>query len=58
MQEAIAGGALLGRQGRPRPKSIEGFAAGSRLAAMAGTLDRSLRPDITVRTEIALTAPA
>ena len=30
-----------------------GFVAGSRLAAMAGTLDRALRPDITVRTEIA-----
>jgi hypothetical protein len=29
------------------------FIAGSRLAALAGTLDRALRPDITVRTEIA-----
>ena len=57
MQEAIARGALLSRQlldaARPRPKSIDGFVAGSRLAAMAGTLDRALRPDITVRTEIA-----
>ena len=57
MQEAITRGALLSRQfldaARPRPKSIDGFVAGSRLAAMAGTLDRALRPDITVRTEIA-----
>jgi signal transduction histidine kinase len=57
MQEAITGGALLSRQfldaARPRPKSIDGFVAGSRLAAIAGTLDWSLRPDITVRTEIA-----
>jgi signal transduction histidine kinase len=29
------------------------FVAGSRLAALAGTLDRALRPDVTVRTEIA-----
>jgi signal transduction histidine kinase len=29
------------------------FVAGSRLAALAGTLDRALRPDITVRTEFA-----
>jgi signal transduction histidine kinase len=57
MQEAITRGALLSRQlldaARPRPKSIDGFVAGSHLAAMAGTLDRALRPDITVRTEIA-----
>jgi signal transduction histidine kinase len=57
MQEAITRGALLSRQlldaARPRPKSIDGFVAGSRLAAIAGTLDRTLRPDITVRTEIA-----
>jgi signal transduction histidine kinase len=57
MQEAITRGALLSRQlldaARPRPKSIDGFVAGSRLAAIAGTLDRALRPDITVRTEIA-----
>ena len=30
-----------------------GFVAGSRLAALAGTLDRGSRPNITVRTEIA-----
>ena len=57
MQEAITRGALLCRQlldaARPRPKSIDGFVTGSRLAAIAGTLDRALRPDITVRTEIA-----
>ena len=57
MQEAITRGALLSRQlldaARPRPKSIDGFVAGSHLAAIAGTLDRALRPDITVRTEIA-----
>lgn len=29
------------------------FGAGSRSAALAGTLDQALRPDITVRTEIA-----
>lgn len=57
MQDAIARGASLGRQlldaARPRTRSIDGFVAGSRLAAIAGTLDRALRPDITVRTEIA-----
>ncbi|WP_027555553.1 nitrogen regulation protein NR(II) [Bradyrhizobium sp. Cp5.3] len=57
MQEAITRGALLSRQlldaARPRPKPIDGFIAGSRLAAIAGTLDRALRPDIAVRTEIA-----
>jgi signal transduction histidine kinase len=57
MQEAITRGALLSRQlldaARPRPKSIDGLVAGSRFAAMASTLDRALRPDITVRTEIA-----
>jgi nitrogen-specific signal transduction histidine kinase len=57
MQEAITRGALLSRQlldaARPSPKSIEGFVSGSRLAAMAGTLDQALRPDITVHTEIA-----
>jgi len=56
MQEAITRGALLCRQlldAARRPKSIDGFVAGSRLAAIAGTLDRALRPDITVRTEIA-----
>jgi signal transduction histidine kinase len=57
MQEAVMRGALLSRQlldaARPRPKSIDGFVAGYRLAAIAGTLDRALRPDITLRTEIA-----
>jgi signal transduction histidine kinase len=57
MQEAIARDALLSRQlldaARPCPESIDGFVAGSRCAAMAGSLDRALRPDITVRTEIA-----
>jgi hypothetical protein len=57
MQRAITRGALLSRQfldaAQPRPKSIDEFVAGSRLAAMAGTLDRALRLDITVRTEIA-----
>jgi signal transduction histidine kinase len=57
MQHAITRGALLSRQlldaARPCPESIGGFVAGSRLAAIAGTLDRALRPDITVRTEIA-----
>lgn len=56
MQEAITRGALLSRQlldtARPHPKSIDGCVAGSRLAAMAGTLDRALHPDVTVRTEI------
>ena len=57
MQEAITRGAVLSRQlpdaARPCPKSIDEFVAGGRLAAMAGTLDRALRPEITVRTEIA-----
>src|SRR4051794_8540631 len=57
MQEAITRVALLSRQlldaARPRPKSNDGFVSGSRLAAIAGTLDLALRPDITVRTEIA-----
>ncbi|VIO71506.1 Sensor kinase CckA [Bradyrhizobium ivorense] len=57
MQEAIARGASLSRQlldtARPYPKSTDGFVAGSRLAAIAGTLDWTLRPDIIVRTEIA-----
>jgi signal transduction histidine kinase len=56
MQEAITRGALLSRQlldaARPCPKSIDAFVAGTRLAAIAGTLDRALRPDITVRAEI------
>ncbi|MGY3618138.1 ATP-binding protein [Bradyrhizobium sp. USDA 10063] len=57
MQEAIMRAALLSRQlldaARPGPKSIDGLVEGSRLAALAGSLDRALRPDITVRTEIA-----
>jgi hypothetical protein len=57
MQHAITRGALLSRQlldgGRPCAESIGGFVAGSRLAALVGTLDRALRPDITVRTDIA-----
>jgi signal transduction histidine kinase len=57
MQEAITRGALLSRQlldaARPHRKSIDGVVAGSHLAAIAGTFDRALRPDITVRTEIA-----
>ena len=57
MQEAITRGALLSRQlldaARPRPKSIDGFVAGSRLAVLAGSLDLTLRPNVTVRTEIA-----
>jgi signal transduction histidine kinase len=57
MQEAITRGALLIRQlldgARPQPKSIDGFVAGSRLVVIAGMLDRTLRPDITVRTGIA-----
>lgn len=57
MQEAITRGALLSRQlldaARPRPNSIDGFVSGTRLAAIAVTLDRALRPDITIRTEIA-----
>ena len=57
MQHAITRGALLSRQlldaARPCPESIGGFVAGSRLAALAGTLDQALRPDRTVRTDIA-----
>jgi signal transduction histidine kinase len=57
MQEAITRGALLSRQlldaARPRPNSIDGFVSGGRLAAIAGTLDRALHPDVTVRTKIA-----
>jgi signal transduction histidine kinase len=57
MQEAITRGALLSRQlldaARPCPKSIDRFVAGSRLATIAGSLGRALRPDITIRTEIA-----
>ena len=57
MQHAITRGAVLSRQlldaARPRPESIGGFVAGSRLAALAGTLDQALLPDIMVRTDIA-----
>jgi signal transduction histidine kinase len=57
MLQAITRGALLSRQlldaARPCPESIGGFVSGGRLAALAGTLDQALRPDITVRTEIA-----
>ena len=57
IQEAVTRGALLTRQlldaARPRSTSIDGFVAGGRLAAIASPLDRALRPDITVRTEIA-----
>ena len=57
MQHAITRGALGSRQlldaARPRPESIGGFVAGSRLAALTGTLDQALRPDRTVRTDIA-----
>ena len=57
MQHAITRGALLSRQlldaARPCSESIGGFVAGSRLAALAGTLDQALRPDIPVRTDIA-----
>ena len=57
MQHAITRGALLSRQllgaARPCPESIGGFVAGNRLAALAGTLDQALRPDIAVRTDIA-----
>jgi signal transduction histidine kinase len=57
MQHAIRRGALLSRQlldaARPCPESIGGFIAGSRLAALAGTLDQAFRRDITVRTDIA-----
>jgi signal transduction histidine kinase len=56
MRHAITRGALLSRQlldaARPCPESIGGFVAGSRLAALAPTLDQALRPDVTVRTEI------
>ena len=57
MQRAISRGVLLSRQlldaARPCPDSIGRFVAGSRLAALAGTLDQALRPGITVRTHIA-----
>lgn len=57
MQQAIARGALLSRQlldvARPYTGSIGGFVAGSRLAALAGSLDQALRSDIMVRADIA-----
>ncbi|KWV60386.1 histidine kinase [Bradyrhizobium macuxiense] len=57
MEEAVMRVALLSRQlldaARPRPKSIDGLVEGRRLAAMAGTLDMALPPDITVHAEIA-----
>jgi nitrogen-specific signal transduction histidine kinase len=57
MRLAITRGALLSRQlldaARPCPESIGRFVAGSRLAVLADTLDQGLRPDITVRTDIA-----
>jgi hypothetical protein len=57
MQEAIGRGALLSRQllsaARPSPKSSDGSVEGGRLATIAGALGWALRPDITVRTEIA-----
>jgi len=57
LQHAITRGALLNRQfledARPCPESTGGFVAGSRLAALAGTLVQAFRPDITVRTDIA-----
>jgi signal transduction histidine kinase len=57
MQHAITRGALLSRQlldaGQPCPESIGGLVTGSRLAALTGTLDLALHPDVTVRTKIA-----
>ncbi|MHC4042925.1 nitrogen regulation protein NR(II) [Bradyrhizobium sp. 23AC] len=57
MQEAITRSALLSRQlldaARPRPKSNGGSITGSRLPVIAGKLDGVLRPDVSVRTEIA-----
>ncbi|MFC7397255.1 ATP-binding protein [Chelatococcus sp. GCM10030263] len=57
MQEAVRRGSVLSQQfleaSRPRPKSIDGFVAGSRLATIAGTVEQALHPDITVHTEIA-----
>lgn len=56
LQDAITRGAMLSRQlldtARHRRNSIDGSVARSRLATMAGTLDRTLHPDVTVRTEI------
>ena len=48
---------MLSRQlleaARPCPDFVGRFVAGSRFAALAGTLDQTLRPDIMARTEIA-----
>ncbi|OSJ33825.1 histidine kinase [Bradyrhizobium japonicum] len=56
MHEAITRGALLTNQLLKAPlpcrKPVDGFVTGTRLAAIAGTLDLALRPDISVRTEI------
>ncbi|MBR0821099.1 GHKL domain-containing protein [Bradyrhizobium liaoningense] len=57
MQEAITRGVSLSRQlldtARPCRNPIDGFVAGDRLAAITGTLHWALRPDITIRIEIA-----
>lgn len=57
MRQAISRGALLSRQlveaARRCADFMGRFVAGSRFAALAGTLDEALRPDITVRSEIA-----
>ncbi|QOZ28428.1 nitrogen regulation protein NR(II) [Bradyrhizobium sp. CCBAU 51753] len=57
MQHAITRGALLSRQlldvARPYLESISGFVAGSLLAALAGSLDKALRSDVAVRSDIA-----
>lgn len=59
MLQVIARGALSIRQlldaEQPYPKSIDGFVTSTRLATIAGTLDWTLPPDITVRREIAPT---
>jgi signal transduction histidine kinase len=57
MEEAVTRGAVLSRRlldaARPCREPLDGFVAGDRLAAIAGTLDWALRPDVVVRTEIA-----
>jgi signal transduction histidine kinase len=56
IREAITRSSLLSRQllegARPRPKSLDRFVAGGRLAVISGKLELSLRPNITVYTEI------
>lgn len=56
LQDAITRGAMLSRRfldtAWQQCNSSDGSVAGSRLAALAGTLDRALHPDVTVRTEI------